>query len=235
MRARAPLDVDLEDKLLYGLTPMRLAYLVVGLVAGFGLWSSPWAPSPVRAVACVLAIATGAIAAWGRWRGRAVDGWAADFALFVVSTHRFVFDPGWIPRLRRRRDRAASVLPGRGPVVIVVIGRAPRAGATTVAAEIAACLAVKGYPGELWSVRDAQRGDAARPNPLEPLLSVASVDGGRVCYLDRGAGPSVAGVIPEDELVRQAAASGQTAVVAFPEAAASKAFADLVDVITAAA
>ena len=38
MRAKAPLDVDLEDKLLYGLTPMRLAYLVVGLVAGFGLW-----------------------------------------------------------------------------------------------------------------------------------------------------------------------------------------------------
>ena len=235
MRARAPLDVDLEDKLLYGLTPMRLAYLVVGLVTGFGLWSSPWAPSPVRAFACVIAIASGAIAAWGRWRGRAVDGWAADFALFMLSTHRFVFDQGWLQRFMRRRVRAPQLLPTRGPVAIVVVGRAPKAGATTVATEIAACLAVKGYPRELWSVRDAPADHADQPNPFAPLVSVASVDGGRVCYLDRGAGPSVAGVIPEDDLVREAAESGQTAVVAFPEAAASKAFADLVDVITAAA
>ena len=34
MPARVPLDVDLEDKLIYGLTPMRLAYLVVSLLAG---------------------------------------------------------------------------------------------------------------------------------------------------------------------------------------------------------
>jgi hypothetical protein len=61
-----------------------------------------------------------------------------------------------------------------------------------------------------------------------------AVDAGRVCYLDRGAGPSVAGVIPEDELVRQAAQLNQATVVAFPEAPASKAFRNLVDVIAAA-
>jgi len=44
MPARVLLDVDLEDKLLYGLTPMRLAYLVVALLGGFALWSSPWSP-----------------------------------------------------------------------------------------------------------------------------------------------------------------------------------------------
>jgi hypothetical protein len=236
MRARAPLDVDLEDKLLYGLTPMRLAYLVIGLVAGFGLWSSQWAPSPVRAFVCVFAIAAGAIAAWGRWRGRAVDGWAADFALFVLSTHRIVFDEGWFQRFRRRRRiLAPQLLPARGSVVIVVMGRAPKAGATTVATEIAACLAIKGCLPDLWSVRDAPADHVDQPSPSAPLLSVASVDGGRVCYLDRGAGPSVAGVIPEDDLVREAAESGQAAVVAFPEAAVSKAFVDLVAVITAAA
>jgi len=41
MPAHVPLDVDLEDKLLYGLTPIRLMYLVVSLLAGFALWSSP--------------------------------------------------------------------------------------------------------------------------------------------------------------------------------------------------
>src|SRR5207245_534446 len=36
MPARVPLDVDLEDKLLYGLTPIRLVYLVVSLLVSFG-------------------------------------------------------------------------------------------------------------------------------------------------------------------------------------------------------
>jgi hypothetical protein len=234
MRATAPLDVDLEDKLLYGLTPMRLAYLVIGLVAGFALWSSPWAPSPVRAFACSAVVAIGAIAAWGRWRGRAVDGWAADLLLYVISTHRVAVDRHWFGRFRARTTRAAPVRPSIGPVTIVVTGRAPKAGATTVAVELAASLAVKGYPRELWLVRDAFVGHLGKPSASEPLLSVASVDAGRVCYLDRGAGPFVAGVIPEDDLVRQAALLNQATAIAFPEAPASKAFADLVNVIAAA-
>ena len=234
MRATAPLDVDLEDKLLYGLTPMRLAYLVIGLVAGFALWSSPWAPPPVRAFACAAVVAISAIAAWGRWRGRAVDGWAADLSLFVISTHRVAVDRQWFGRLRPRTTRAAPARPSIGPVTIVVAGRAPKAGATTVAVELAASLAVKGYPRELWLVRDAYIGHLGKPSASEPLLSIASVDVGRVCYLDRGAGPFVAGFIPEDDLVRRAALLNQAAVVAFPEAPASKAFADLVDVIAAA-
>jgi hypothetical protein len=229
MRARAPLDVDLEDKLIYGLTPMRLAYLVVAVVAGFGLWSSPWAPSPVRVIACSAVVATGVVAAWGRWRGRAVDGWVADLFLFVISAHRLVLDRGWLQRLRR--PAAAPDVQPREPVLIVVTGRAPKAGATTVAVELAACLAVKGFPRELWSVREAPAGQPVTASPLEPVVSVASVDGGHVCYLDRGAGPYVAGVIPEDALVRQAAASNQATVVASSEAAASKAFGDLLDVI----
>jgi MinD-like ATPase involved in chromosome partitioning or flagellar assembly len=44
----------------------------------------------------------------------------------------------------------------------------------------------------------------------------------------------VAAVIPEDESVRQAAALNQATVVAFPQAPASKAFGDLIDVIAAA-
>ncbi len=234
MRAKAPLDVDLEDKLLYGLTPMRLAYLVVGLVSGFGLWSSPWAPSPIRAFACSAVVAVGAIAAWGRWRGRAVDGWAADLVVFVVNTRRLVVDQRLLRRFRRRRVPVAPALPPSGPVVIVVTGRAPKAGATTVAVELAAGLEIKGYSRERWSVRDAPMGHPGRPSASHLLLSVASVDAGRVCYLDRGAGPSFAGVIPEDELVQKAAGLNQATVVAFPESAAGKAFGELVDVIASA-
>ena len=99
MHARIPLDVDLEDKLIYGLTPTRLAYLVIGLLGAFATWSTHWAPTPVRgSVAGVIAI-VGAIAAWGRWRGRPLDGWAIDLAVYLVSNHRLQW------RLPRRRLR----------------------------------------------------------------------------------------------------------------------------------
>jgi len=92
MRAKAPLDVDLEDKLLYGLTPMRLGYVVVAMLMGMTLWDGGWAPTPVRAIACLAMTGLGAAAAWGRWRGRASDEWLTDVVTFVVRTCRVVVD-----------------------------------------------------------------------------------------------------------------------------------------------
>ena len=228
------MDVDLEDKLLYGLTPMRLAYLVVALVGGFALWSSSWAPSPVRAFACLAVVATGAVAAWGRWHGRPVDGWVADISIFVISTHRVVVNASWLKRFKRNGAVSASAFRPRSPIAIVVSGRVPNSGATTVAVELAACLAIRGYSDEQWSVRAEPAGYYGKPTACEPLVSVAAVHAGRVCYLDRGTGPLVECVIPEDEFVRQAASLDQPTVVAFPDAPASKAFIDLVDIIAAA-
>ncbi len=94
MAARVPLDVDLEDKLLYGLTPMRLGYLVVGLLAAFSIWSAYWGPAPLRATLAIVITAAAAAIAWGRWRGRAVDGWVIDFVAFALANYR-------ITRIRR--------------------------------------------------------------------------------------------------------------------------------------
>ena len=91
MPARIPLDVDMEDKLLYGLTPTRLAYLVVALLAGFSTWSAHWATAPARAAVAIGIAVLGASLAWGRWRGRAVDSWLADIAIFTAATHRIRF------------------------------------------------------------------------------------------------------------------------------------------------
>jgi len=88
MRARVPLDVDLEDRLVYGLTPVRLAYIVLAGLAGFAIWSSHWLPGYLRGALAVAVIACGAALAWGRWRGRAVDAWAVDIARFVMSSLR---------------------------------------------------------------------------------------------------------------------------------------------------
>jgi hypothetical protein len=108
MPARVPLDVDLEDKLLYGLTPMRLAYLVVALLAGFALWSTPWAPTPIRAAAALAVAGAGAAVAWGRWRSRAADSWIADIALFIVRTYRVVWNVRLVKPFRRRRRSASA-------------------------------------------------------------------------------------------------------------------------------
>src|SRR6266851_6725407 len=94
MPARVPLDVDLEDKLIYGLTPMRLAYLVVSLLAGFALWSSPWSPQPIRAAASMGLIALGVVMAWGRWRARATDLWLSDIAIFLMRRYRITWTWG---------------------------------------------------------------------------------------------------------------------------------------------
>ena len=97
MPARVPLDVDLEDRLLYGLTPIRLAYLVVALVSGFALWSTPWAPAAARAGAALLTIGIGAVAAWGRWKGRSADLWLIDIALYAVRSRHVTWNT-WRPR-----------------------------------------------------------------------------------------------------------------------------------------
>jgi hypothetical protein len=99
MPARIPLDVDLEDRLLYGLTPTRLAYIVVALLAGFALWTSDWSLLPVRASAALLVIGTGAVVSWGRWRGRPADVWLVDISLFLVRTRRVKWHVRWLATL----------------------------------------------------------------------------------------------------------------------------------------
>ncbi|HEV2029414.1 MAG TPA: hypothetical protein VGS16_12925 [Candidatus Dormibacteraeota bacterium] len=86
MPARVPLDVDLEDRLVYGLTPTRLAYVVISLLGGFALWSSDWAPAVIRASAALMVIGIGAAMSWGRWRGTPADVWVVDLALFTART-----------------------------------------------------------------------------------------------------------------------------------------------------
>ena len=206
VRARAPLDVDLEDKLLYGLTPMRLAYVVLSLLAGFALWSSQWAPTPVRAVACGAVVVIGSVAAWGRWRGRAVDAWVGDLLLFVISTHRIAWNKGWGRRPSRPLAASPPTTKPAGSIAIVVAERTPDAGAATVADKLAAFLSAKGYDEDLWSVRLAPIGHDHQPSQTSILLWVAAVDGGRVLYLDRGAGRFVAGLLPDDENPGQAEA-----------------------------
>ena len=102
MPARVPLDVDLEDRLVYGLTPTRLAYLVISLLGGFAVWSSDWAPAAFRGLGALVIIGVGAAMSWGRWRGMPADVWVIDLALFTARTRQVSWTPRW-PRILEPR------------------------------------------------------------------------------------------------------------------------------------
>ncbi|HEY4028496.1 MAG TPA: PrgI family protein [Candidatus Dormibacteraeota bacterium] len=88
MRARVPQDVDLEDRLIYGLSPIRFGYLVIAALAALSLWRVEILPSWLRGVSCLLVLAAAAALAWGRWRGRALDRWLVDLAVFGRRNYR---------------------------------------------------------------------------------------------------------------------------------------------------
>jgi hypothetical protein len=101
MNARVPQDVDLEDRLIYGLSPVRFGYLVIAVLGALTVWRldalSPW----LRAVPCLLVLALGAGLAWGRWRGRALDRWFIDLCVYVRRNYAL--------RMRPRRRRAVPL------------------------------------------------------------------------------------------------------------------------------
>src|SRR2546429_9556626 len=104
MPARIPLDVDLEDRLLFGLTPTRLAYLVVALLASFSVWSTQWTSTTIRAGAALALLVVGVGAARGRWRARPADRWLFAAVVFVLPTYRVRWSlPRTIARRFRRR------------------------------------------------------------------------------------------------------------------------------------
>jgi hypothetical protein len=96
-----PQDVDLEDKLIYGLTPARFGYLVIAALTAVMLWNLTALPPYVRLPGCIVLCAAGAVLGWGRFAGRPADRFLADALLFLGRSYR----------LRRRRPRWSEMVP----------------------------------------------------------------------------------------------------------------------------
>ena len=101
MRASVPHDVDLEDHLVYGLTPVRFGYLVVAVIGSMGFWGLRWLPPSVRLVPCILLVVAAVVLAWGRWRGRPVDRLLVDLGIFLRRNYGVQFGLA-SPRRSRR-------------------------------------------------------------------------------------------------------------------------------------
>src|SRR5207247_738293 len=84
--ARVPQYVDLEDKLVLGLSPLRFGYVVLGIVAAAGIWAANW-PIPLPALAA-LPVGAGLALAVGRWHGHRLDGLAWDLGVHVVRNYQ---------------------------------------------------------------------------------------------------------------------------------------------------
>ncbi|HEV2953346.1 MAG TPA: PrgI family protein [Candidatus Dormibacteraeota bacterium] len=86
--ARVPQDVDLEDRLIFGLSPHRLLYLL-----GFGGLALAVMPRTSGAdllnlPICLGLAAVASLAAWGRRDGRPIDLWLADLSRYLVANYR---------------------------------------------------------------------------------------------------------------------------------------------------
>jgi hypothetical protein len=111
MRARIPAGIDLEDRLLYGLSPARLGYVAGLAVLATWCWRhSAW--GPLRFAAAVVLLVAAVAMGWLRHGGRHLDAWAEDLVRHVIARYRIVVD--WevlaqgLPRMGRRRERPAK-------------------------------------------------------------------------------------------------------------------------------
>jgi hypothetical protein len=104
MEARVPQDVDLEDRLIYGLTPLRFGYLVIAVLGGLSLWRFDVLPAWLRILPCLLLVGCAGALAWGRWQGRGLDRWLADLAVHVCRNYR-------VGLARPARPRPVAIAP----------------------------------------------------------------------------------------------------------------------------
>jgi hypothetical protein len=97
MKARIPAGIDLEDRLLYGLSPARLGYVAGLAVLASWCWRQPawW---PLGIVAAVALLAAAAAVGWMRYGGRHLDAWVGDIARHVIARYRVVVDWEELPR-----------------------------------------------------------------------------------------------------------------------------------------
>lgn len=110
MRARIPAGIDLEDRLLYGLSPARLGYVAGLAVLASWFWRQPvWVP--LRVLPAMLLLAVAAAIGWLRHDGRHLDEWARDLVLHVMA--RYCLDVDW--SALRKLQRLLSVAHRRNP------------------------------------------------------------------------------------------------------------------------
>jgi hypothetical protein len=110
-RVRLPADVELEDRLAFGLTARQLALLAATAVLAYGVFALAASVAPVAAAAAAAApfAAVGTLLALGRRDGLSADRLAVAAARFVARPRRRVLAPEGIPRPLTKRGALAPL------------------------------------------------------------------------------------------------------------------------------
>src|ERR1700687_1321553 len=110
-----PTHLDVEDKVVFGLTARQFLYLLVGSSASYALWEqTPWLADALRAALVALSAGTTLAFALLRPAGRALEEWLAAALVYAASPGRATWQPieprpvDWRPGGPRRQERAGS-------------------------------------------------------------------------------------------------------------------------------
>ena len=87
MSSRIPPALDDEDRVVFGLTAQRGAYVLISALTVLVILKSSM-PTGARLAVGAGAAVLGAVFGWGRWSSRAADLWFWDLALYLKENHR---------------------------------------------------------------------------------------------------------------------------------------------------
>lgn len=112
VRVRMPADVELEDKLAFGLSARQLLLLALTALLAYGLFAlaSPLVPLPVAAAFSTPLVLTGCLLALGRRDGLSGDRYALALGRFLTRPRRAVLAPEGIAPSERRGRQAIAPL-----------------------------------------------------------------------------------------------------------------------------
>ena len=89
-----PTHLDVEDKVVFGLTVRQFLYLLVGSSASYALWGqSPTLGDGLRVAAAGACIAVTLAFAFVRPAGRALEEWVVAGLIFAASPRRATWQP----------------------------------------------------------------------------------------------------------------------------------------------
>ena len=121
-RVRLPADVEIEDRLAFGLTFRQLAVLGIAALLGYGVYLSLSAllPLPIAAAAAAPIALVGGLLALGRRDGLPADRLALLAARYLAGSRRRVLAPEGIPAQLPSAPRRPALAPFDLPVRTVL-------------------------------------------------------------------------------------------------------------------
>jgi hypothetical protein len=89
-----PTHLDVEDKVVFGLTVRQFLYLLVGSSASYALWDQTlWLADPLRVASVAMTLSTGLAFALVRPADRALEEWLVAALVYAAAPRLAIWQP----------------------------------------------------------------------------------------------------------------------------------------------